>query len=180
MNKQLCIFAFLLFALCSNWSFAQSAKPEWLYIIDGYNDTFVSDLEVDKEGNTYLAINYCGALTVSGLNKKMPPSGHVHGLLIKLNKNGKPLWAHGFKSAYDNRINDLSIAPDGDVLITGFGDGVMSFPGLSDTLKCGKEREKWLPLSSSCLCCALFTQRRTHLGSFLEYRLGRRNEHCCE
>lgn len=142
MKKQLCFFAFFFLVFFSNWTFAQSAKPEWLYIIDGYNDTFVSDLEVDKEGNTYLAVNYCGALTVSGLNKKMPPSGHVHGLLIKLNKNGKPLWAHGFKSAYDNRINDLSIAPDGDVLITGFGDGVMSFPGLNDTLKCGREKGK--------------------------------------
>jgi hypothetical protein len=142
MNKQYCFFAFFLFIFFSNWVFAQNAKPEWLYIIDGYNDTFVSDLEVDKEGNTYLAVNYCGALTLSGLNKKMPPSGHVHGLLIKLNKNGKPLWAHGFKSAYDNRINDLSLAPNGDVLITGFGDGVMHFPGLSDTLKYGRDREK--------------------------------------
>lgn len=142
MNKQLSIFAFLVFAFSINKAFAQSAEPEWLYILDGYNDTFVSDLEVDKDGNTYMAVNYCGALTVSGLNKKVPPSGHVHGLLIKLNQNGKPLWAHGFKSANDNRINDLSIAPDGDLLITGFGDGVMSFPGLRDTLKCGKERAK--------------------------------------
>ncbi|MFM2285142.1 MAG: hypothetical protein RLZZ543_639, partial [Bacteroidota bacterium] len=75
MNKQLSIFAFLLFVFSINTAFAQSAKPEWLYILDGYNDTFVSDLEVDKEGNTYVAANYCGALTVSGLNKKMPPSG---------------------------------------------------------------------------------------------------------
>ena len=120
---------------------AQQSPIDWLYVIDGYNDVYLADITVDSMGNTYAAINYTSNLSLPGLNKKLPYAGHVHGLIMKFNKQGKPLWAHPFKSAFDNRIRDISLAPNGSLLITGFGDGLLCFPGSKDTLKVGKARE---------------------------------------
>lgn len=63
--------------------------------------------------------------------------GYPHGLILKLDKWGKAVWVRAVYSASDNRINDIALAPNGDILFTGFGDGVMQFPGNLDTLKIG-------------------------------------------
>jgi hypothetical protein len=121
---------------------AQDHTFSWMYVVDGYNDVYLADVAVDSSGNTYAAFNYTSNLTLPVLNKKLPYAAHVHGLLMKFDASGKPLWAHPFKSSFDNRIKDITIAPNGDVLLTGFGDGVMQFPSRSDTLKRGMPKEK--------------------------------------
>jgi hypothetical protein len=122
---------------------AQNAVFNWVYTIDGYYDTDVTDIVVDEDGNSYVAVNYGGTLEIKELKRKLPRSPHVHALILKLDKLGKPVWVHAFKSGNDNRINDISLAPNGDILFTGFGDGIMSFPttpGKKDTLKLGREK----------------------------------------
>jgi hypothetical protein len=116
----------------------QHALIQWSFVLDGYNNVSIVDLAVDSNGNTYAAINYTSNLTIPDLKLKLPFAPHVHGLIIKINKKGKPVWAHPFQSDFDNRINDISLTPDGDVLITGFGDGLLSFPGKKGPLKVGK------------------------------------------
>jgi hypothetical protein len=124
---------------CYRSTHAQLPDFRWKFILDGYHDVWLADLVVDNKGSTYVGVNYMSRLTVPGLEQqKLPFAGHVHGLIVKLDASGKALWAHPFKSNYDNRINDLALAPNGDLLVTGFGDGQMHFPGHKDTLKLGK------------------------------------------
>lgn len=120
---------------------AQEHTFSWIYVVDGYNDVYLADVAVDSSGNTYAAFNYTSNLTLPVLNKKLPYAAHVHGLLMKFDKEGKPLWAHPFKSSFDNRIKDLALAPNGDLLVTGFGDGVMNFPSTGESFNRGKAKE---------------------------------------
>lgn len=135
------ILLFFSILLCISDVMSQRSEPSWYFTIDAFNVTDISDLEMDNEGNTYVVANYQGALHLEGnQGRVLPPAPHVHGVLIKLNPQGKLLWCHGFKSAFDNRINDLDVGPDGSVYITGFGDGLMHFPGKTDNMIVGRER----------------------------------------
>lgn len=114
---------------------------KWNIVLDGYNTVYMADIAVDKEGNTFVAANYTADLTIKELNKKLPRAEHVHAMIMKISPQGKPLWAHGFNSPNDNSIKDISIASNGDLLITGFADGITDFPSIGDTLSRGKARE---------------------------------------
>jgi hypothetical protein len=139
MKNTLILISFLVLSTFLN---AQGANINWNLVFDGQNDVYVADLAVDSKGNTYVAINYTSNFTVPILNKKLPYAPHVHGLIVKINENGKPIWAHPFKSDFDNRIKDIAIAHNDDLLVTGFGDGLLCFPGKKDTLKVGKAPKK--------------------------------------
>lgn len=121
---------------------SQSIKPAWLINIDAYNDCDMADIEVDNMGNTYASFNYQGALTIKEINKKLDYGKHMHGGIIKVSPSGKILWAMSFKSAFDNRIRAITVAPDGDLLVTGFGDGLMRFPAGSDSIVVGRNKGK--------------------------------------
>jgi hypothetical protein len=121
---------------------SQTSNAKWSLILDGYNDVYISDIAVDTLGNTYAAINYTSELKIPILNKKLPKPPHIFGLILKIDRNGNPNWAHPIKSKFMNKIEDISIAPNGDLLITGCGDGLVCFPGKNDTLKIGKTQKK--------------------------------------
>ena len=117
----------IFFFLHKTPSLAQSATPKWVYILDGFQDADVTDVEVDKQGNTYVSANYSGTISIPELKVDLPRAPHVHGLILKLDKNGKPIWVRSVVSVFDNRINDITLAANGDVLFTGFADGKAEF-----------------------------------------------------
>jgi hypothetical protein len=140
MKTRLIIFvATLVFCLPA---FSQTVEPDWVYILDGFQDADVTGLQVDDEGNTYVSANYSGTLSLTGLKKELPRSPHVFGLLLKLDKKGKLIWANPIESANDNRISDLALAPNGDVLITGFADGVVKVNGSNGSLEFGRPKQQ--------------------------------------
>lgn len=130
----------LLFLVALNGD-AQIPGMKWNVVLDGYNTVYMADIAVDREGNTFVAANYTADLTIKELNKKLPHAEHVHAMIMKISPQGKVLWAHAFDSPNDNRINDISIAKNGDLLITGFADGITQFPSLNDTVTRGIARE---------------------------------------
>lgn len=117
-------------------------QADWVFLLDGYNDTDLADLEVDAEGNIYFTVNYLDRLSIPELDKELPPSRYVGTAIGKLDKTGKPLWVHAIESAKDCRSRDMTIAPDGDILITGFCDGISRFPSGSDTIICGRKKRE--------------------------------------
>jgi len=121
---------------------AQSLKPAWLVNIDAYNDCDMADIEVDKEGNTYAAFNYQGSLSIKEIKKNLDYGHHMHGGIVKISPSGKVRWAISFKSANDNRIRSISLSPEGDLLVTGFGDGLMRFPAGKDSIVVGRAKNK--------------------------------------
>ncbi|MBI1307488.1 MAG: T9SS type A sorting domain-containing protein [Bacteroidetes bacterium] len=119
---------------------AQKVPPvdiNWVMVFDGYNTTDLADLVVDEQGYSYVGINYSMQLTIPELNAKFPYGRHVARLICRLDPNGKPLWAHAFESQFDGRIESMALAPNGDILITGFCDGISVYPSPGDTLRMG-------------------------------------------
>lgn len=139
-------FSFLLLITCFLQFvplIAQIPEVEWVYILDGFQDADVTDLVVDNEGFTYVSANYSGSLEIKDLKKNLPPAPHVHGLLMKIDQKGKAVWALPMQSAFDNRINDISLAPNGDVLITGFADGVVTINGIKNKVSFGRDKNRY-------------------------------------
>lgn len=135
------IIYIILFITGAHSAFAQWSDPSWLFTIDAYTDADISDVEVDDDGNTYVSANYQGSLKLEGnTGKLLANAPHMAGVLLKLDSKGKLLWCRGFESAFDNRINDLSLGADGFLYITGFGDGIMHFPGKHGDVVFGREK----------------------------------------
>ncbi|MFM2000082.1 MAG: hypothetical protein RL204_2029, partial [Bacteroidota bacterium] len=136
--KSIFIAFIILFSITTH---GQIPGMKWNVVLDGYNTVYMADIAVDDEGNTFVAANYTADLTIKELNKKLPFAEHVHAMIMKISPQGKPIWAHGFNSPNDNRIKDISIASNGDLLVTGFADGIINFPSIGDTLARGEARE---------------------------------------
>lgn len=134
---------FLSILLNFNILNAQISNIKWKLALDG--QISLSDMEIDKYGNTYVALYYSSKLTIPFLKKKLPVAPSVqrkgYALIIKINKKGKPIWVHPFKGDFYHVIRDISIAKNGDLLITGAGDGLLYFPDKKDTLSVGKKTE---------------------------------------
>jgi hypothetical protein len=128
------------------WAFTSTAQydaPSWYYIVDAFNDADISDVEMDSSGNTYVVVNYQGALNLEGNNGRPLSVGeHNAGALLKLDRQGKLVWCRGIDSAFDNRIRDLCIGADGSLYFTGFADGEVKFPGKSKDLFFGRKKEQ--------------------------------------
>lgn len=140
--KQLLFFIIsILFGAQS--SLAQlNTEANWTFIFDGYNTTDFADMVVDKDGNTYVGINYSMQLKVPELKATFPYGKHVSRIVVKLDKNGKAIWGHPFESDYDGRIQSMALAPNGDLIIAGFCDGMSTFPSPGDTLTLGYPKPK--------------------------------------
>lgn len=133
----------LLVLWLSSIAHAQYDQASWYYILDGFNDTDISDVEMDSLGNTYVVVNYQGYLNLEGNNGRLLSVGeHNAGALVKLDKNGKLIWCRGIDSAFDNRIRDLCIGSDGSLYFTGFADGEVIFPGKSKDLHFGRKKNE--------------------------------------
>jgi len=131
----------LLLTCCS--AAAQREHIEWVFQLDGYNYVDADDLEVDEEGNTYVSAHYLGALTIPGLGTKFPGRAHCTGLLLKLDADGKAQWAWSLESANVSQVKQIALMKSGDIVVSGFCDGVTTFPTTSGSaLKLGRAREK--------------------------------------
>jgi Secretion system C-terminal sorting domain len=108
---------------------AQIPGVSWTLQIDGHNTVYLADAITDKEGNSYFALNYTDDIDIPGLKYEAPYADHVHACLLKVSPSGKALWVRFVKSAFDNRITDIAFGQNGDILVTGFGDGTVEFVG---------------------------------------------------
>ena len=136
-----CVHLFLHGSFFSTLS-AQLPGTSWSVVADGYNDLVSGGCDVDAEGNSFFGLQYTVDLNVEGLNKKFAPSPHVHSALVKVSPAGKPLWGMGIRSAKDNRIRDVRVAANGDVLITGFADGKATFESKGGDIVLGRQQRE--------------------------------------
>lgn len=131
-----------LLLLCLSLALGAQSIPEVdrVFTLDGYNDTDHAAMVLDDAGNTYISVNYSMALKVPELKTTYPYGKHQFRLVVKLDKKGKAVWGRGFESAFDGRIRAMALAPNGDLLIAGFCDGVATFPSAKDTLRLGRDK----------------------------------------
>jgi hypothetical protein len=139
LNACLCALGFVSLHFSSS---AQLPGTSWSLLVDGYNSVVSGGCAVDTEGNSFFGLQYQTDLKVEGLNKKFAPSPYMHSALVKVSPAGKPLWGIGIRSARDNRIRDVRVAANGDVLITGFADGQVIFESTDNDIQLGRQQRK--------------------------------------
>lgn len=128
-SKRIIEFISLLIILFICWNAeAQPQDITWCYAIDSLKNEEVVNTIFDEEGNIYVAINY-----QSRKNGKPHTYSYrrqnYQSLLLKFDTMGQLLWKQDIHSSMDVRTTALAIAPNGDVLITGTGDGRIDFSG---------------------------------------------------
>jgi len=134
----------LMFAFfCSTHVFGQNEiQANWMMVFDGYNTTDFADLIVDDDGNTYVAINYTNEVKIPELKVTLQRPGHVGRALVKIDAKGKAQWVREFKSNYDGRTQAMALCPNGDIILSGFCDGVNTFPSKKDIIELGFPKPK--------------------------------------
>ena len=124
MNKG--ILLFFLFIPIFTW--AEVPKPDWAFVIKGFQDVDLAGLETDKEGNVYACGIYSGWMEVPGLKERFKAPNHVAGFLIKISNKGKILWGLPFLSSKDTRIQSMTLLPDLRAVRAKFIPSVDKFP----------------------------------------------------
>lgn len=121
----------LLMTFCiTQISFAQKDhnQIDWYYKIDGADGNDIKGLDLDDQGSTFVALSLSRELKIAELgNRIFQPSRNRAGVLMKFNPNGKPDWAVTIKSAGILDIQELFVAKNGDVLVTGMTQGDTEF-----------------------------------------------------
>lgn len=139
----------LLFMLMSTGIFAVEPEKspltevQWVIDFPGRTASDKGVLAVDNKGNTYVGFNYSGYnLVIPQLNAKLPTGHHVARALVKINKTGTIEWVRAMPSEFDSRFQEMTIAPNGDVVFAGFADGQSTYPSPGDTLRIGLNKPK--------------------------------------
>ncbi|MBR9860772.1 T9SS type A sorting domain-containing protein [bacterium] len=89
-----------------------------------------SGVDCDSEGNVYIGGAFFSTMQLSGSVTLTTPGSLGEAYLAKFNSNGKLLWGHAIGGIQDQRILQLKIDPQDNVLITGFYFGTTDFdPG---------------------------------------------------
>lgn len=155
----LLIIASLLLQLGNGYA-QSTTEAKWNFIADGYNTTDLADLAVDERGNSYLGLNYSMELKIPELKKTFTYGRHVSRAIIKIDKKGKALWGLDLESAYDGRINSMTVAPNGDLIVTGFFDGIGTFPSIKKKpIKLGFPKKKGILHQTQFLYLARYSPK---------------------
>jgi hypothetical protein len=114
-----------LFVLICSQTIAQNEAPKitWAYLLDGYNTTDLNDLDIDSSGNTYVSVHSTSYINIKELKLKTKHPGHVGSTILKLSPEGKPLWATEINGSRTGWVRHISLAKNGDLLVSGHADG---------------------------------------------------------
>lgn len=83
---------------------------------------------MDAQGNVYSAGNIGSSVTF-GPSSVTHRGGNADGYLAKYDPVGNPLWIKSFAGGFDDVVTAMTVAPSGDILLTGYfqGSGTQSF-----------------------------------------------------
>ncbi len=132
-----------IFSISKSFSQETDAKISWAQTLDGYNTVDFTDMDVDSKGNTFMSVLYQGKLSDPKLETVLLDAGHFGGAIVKYDPAGKPLWLIGIKGANTALISSVYITQNGDFIVTGNGDGEITFNSVSkEPVIAGLKKEK--------------------------------------
>lgn len=131
--------AILLLSL-TTITFAQSLKVEWSKAIGGLGNERANSIETDNDGNIVLVGRFQSpSITVDNitLTKNTADNADVADIfIIKLDKNGKALWAVTAGDKGDDHATSCVIDNDGNIYVVGwFESKMLKFGGVTLTKK---------------------------------------------
>ncbi|WP_437723276.1 hypothetical protein [Sorangium sp. So ce861] len=87
----------------------------WARLIGGAEEEVVSDVAVDAAGNTYVAGNFKGAISLG--DDVLIASGDRDAFLIKLSASGEYVWSQQLGDVRGETLSSLAVSPGGDVVV---------------------------------------------------------------
>lgn len=99
----------------------------WSRAFGALGDDTVENLAVDQAGNIVMTGTYRGALSFDGAAL---PDGSGGGMyVVKLDPNGKTIFAKGFVGGANGTQGRLALTASGDILVGGVTSGTIDFGG---------------------------------------------------
>ncbi|WP_299824402.1 gliding motility-associated C-terminal domain-containing protein [uncultured Pontibacter sp.] len=96
------------------------------------NNTYISNMEVDVEGNTYLTGTYCGRLSIDQLEVSAecnPQQSGMNAFIAKLDIEGNAEWLKDLGQYFNGGIFRLLPHPEGGLYLAGINSGNSSLWG---------------------------------------------------
>jgi hypothetical protein len=134
----------LLTCFYACWIQAQSFELDWVRQMGGTNTDGVTAMQPDEAGNLYTAGFFKGPADfdpgagVATLTGQAVDSWERDMFVGKYNAAGALVWVKEFSGPQYKAVTDLVLAPNGDLLVTGFFEGTVDFsPSLAFTAPAG-------------------------------------------
>ncbi|HKK39373.1 MAG TPA: T9SS type A sorting domain-containing protein [Cryomorphaceae bacterium] len=107
--------------------FSQAWNYQWAAGIGSVEDDDESiRIAVDSEDNTYIAVEYEGALSIGGADYPAPASNGRDVLVVKFSPNGEILWSGSIVGGgvgnvllAGDRVNDIHVDADDNIIVIG-------------------------------------------------------------
>lgn len=100
----------------------------WVKLLSGIGASCSPKSIVYKNGNLYLTGYFSGTINFDLNNAQVSLYGYGNCFISKMNTNGDCEWVRGFGDA-GSEPQDLDVAPNGDIAITGFMQSPFTFAG---------------------------------------------------
>lgn len=114
----------LLLLLCLGCFGANAQLPiDQAFVFDGHNDVWTRGLGIDADDNKYVAACHSSWIEFPALNQKIKAPGHVGTFVVKIDAKGKYQWVIPMQGERNCRIQEMSVADDGTVAVTGYFTG---------------------------------------------------------
>lgn len=109
----------------------ENSNIQWVKTITGTNSESSKDIEIDNSGNLYLIGNFAGTTLFDNVSRTTVGLNDI--FLTKYDSNGNILWVKTFGSIRNESGQLVSIDSWGNVYISGYFSGSLSFDGVSKT-----------------------------------------------
>ena len=102
----------------------KAGNTEWIRRITSAGDDWVANIDVDSQGNTYVAGSFTSTLTID--TTAATANGGRDVFLTKLNNTGRALWLQTAGGAGTERVRDMVRTTNGDIFLAGDFSGLAS------------------------------------------------------
>jgi len=107
-------------------------QPEKVIPFASESSTFIRDIAVDNNKNSYITGYYLGNLEVA--DSVYPSSGSSDIFIAKIDSNGGATWVQTLGGVEEDRAHAITLAPDGSVYVCGYFSDDIILAGI-DTIK---------------------------------------------
>lgn len=109
---------------------------DWSYSFGGAGTNTAYDVAVDATGGVVVAGTFTGSMNVGGA---LTSAGGFDVFLAKFDPTGAPVWSKRFGAAGPDQALGVTLDPAGNIIITGYFQGTVSFGGTALASKGGDD-----------------------------------------
>lgn len=109
-------------------SFDTSLQFKWAKALKGpSNEDEIDAVATDKDGNVYVSGKFEDELVIDGQSKPITSAGKADIMIVKYDSNGVWKWTKHFGGVGEDNIFDADCDKDGNIILSGYFQGVVTF-----------------------------------------------------